>query len=231
MKKNWFLNVAGGALLLTVVAVSRPSSAETAACKPACKPACEGVDQASLDGVQLEHAGLFAPDNALTGSGAAACVATCTTSKTTGCAAACATGDVTNCPPIWLLLPRDPMDIFANRIQPLDSKMAVDPARPGNVLVLNGKSFDFDKFRRQMTGPLELVDGSPDAPDSKSVPFTAWLVRNGQPLKTGLSNPDQSILLLNIYEMLKLAKPGDHLQIRPARDSAKGFNFCVSGGC
>lgn len=109
--------------------------------------------------------------------------------------------------------------------------MAPDPAQPQNLLVLNGKSFDFSKFRRTMQGPLELVDGLPDAPDSKSVPFTAWLVRGGQPLKNGFSNPDQSVLLLNVSELLKLAKPGDHLQILPARDAVKGFNFCLSGGC
>lgn len=88
-----------------------------------------------------------------------------------------------------------------------------------NPLVLNGKSLDYADFGLQSKGALSLVEGCPETPEAKKVPFRIFLRRNGVPVSSEYSDTNREVFEIEISNMLSQAKPGDYLVIVPARKS------------
>ncbi len=88
-----------------------------------------------------------------------------------------------------------------------------------NPLLLNGKSLDYADFTGRTKGILTLVEGDPESPEAKKVPFRIYLRRDGVIITEGRSDSSREVMEIEISEVLAHAKHGDHLLIVPVRKS------------
>lgn len=88
-----------------------------------------------------------------------------------------------------------------------------------NPLVLDGKPLEYADFSLRSKGALAVVKGNPESPDATAIPFQVYLRRNGTIVCLGKSDPKREVTAVEISEVLKHAKNGDHLIIAPARKS------------
>lgn len=102
-----------------------------------------------------------------------------------------------------------------------------------NPLLLNGKPLEYADFSPFSKGILTVVKGNPASPAAAAIPFRVYLRRNGEVVCRGLSDPKREVMSVEISEVMKQAKDGDHLIIVPASKSdwkAKRI-LLVFGGC
>ena len=87
-----------------------------------------------------------------------------------------------------------------------------------NPLMLNGKPLSYGDFNNHSNGELTVRKGSAITGQTTQVPFYAYLRRNGNKvLIPGKERSDPKQLKIDISEMLRHAKPGDHLVIEAVR--------------
>jgi hypothetical protein len=85
-----------------------------------------------------------------------------------------------------------------------------------NPLTLNGKPLDFFEFNLGSKGELTVIKGAAATGKTIQVPFYAYLRRDGNRVFIpGYEKPDISQVKLDISEILRHAKRGDHLVIEP----------------
>jgi hypothetical protein len=115
--------------------------------------------------------------------------------------------------------PEDYKSTLANRqdneLQP--DKEGMDADFYYNPLLLNGKPLDYAKFSAGSKGTLTLVEGNPESPDARAIPFHIYLRRNGTILTMGASNPAAKVMSIDVQNVLNQAKVDDHLIIEPVR--------------
>lgn len=102
-----------------------------------------------------------------------------------------------------------------------------------NPLALNGKPLDYTQFGGFSKGLLCVVKGKPEIMDPETIPFHIYLRRDGMIINEGKSSSTREVFRIEISEVLKLAKPGDHLIIEPVRKAdrqAKRIIKVIGGG-
>ena len=118
-----------------------------------------------------------------------------------------------------------------NEVEPIEEGKDADFRN--NPLLLNGKPLEYADFSQFSKGTLTVVKGNPASIDAVKIPFHVFLRRNGKAVCLGHSDPKREVTAIEISEVLKHAKDGDHLLIVPARKSdwkAKRI-LLVFGGC
>ncbi len=103
----------------------------------------------------------------------------------------------------------------------------------GNPLLLNGSPLDYADFSINSRGILTLVEGNPESPDAKKVPFRIYLRREGVVILQGKSDTRREVTEIELAEVLAEAKPNDHLIIVPVRKSDRKAKriLLVFDGC
>lgn len=104
----------------------------------------------------------------------------------------------------------------------------------GNPLLLNGKPLEYADFSIFSKGILTVVEGDPESPVAKKIPFKIYLRRDGTIITQGKSDINREITEIEISKVLSLARNGDHLIIAPARKSdwkAKRIIKVIMDGC
>jgi hypothetical protein len=85
-----------------------------------------------------------------------------------------------------------------------------------NPLMLNGKPLDYFEFNLGTKGELTVIKGAAVTGKTIQVAFYAYLRREGNRVFIpGYEKSDISQTKLDILEILRYAKPGDHLVIEP----------------
>jgi len=85
-----------------------------------------------------------------------------------------------------------------------------------NPLLLNGKPLDYGAFNVESKGELTVIKGAAITGKTTQVPFYVYLRRNGDKvLIFGKTRSDQKQIKIDLSEILRYAKPGDHLVIEP----------------
>ncbi len=104
-----------------------------------------------------------------------------------------------------------------------------------NPLMLNGKLLDYSEFNMRSQGELTVNKAGDTIGQTMQIPFYVYLRRNGiRILIPGKEKPDPKQAKINVWEILKLAAPGDHLVIEAVRKedgSVKRILKLLSGGC
>jgi hypothetical protein len=84
-------------------------------------------------------------------------------------------------------------------------------------LQLDKLPLDYGSFSIKSKGILTLVEGNPESPDAKSIPFHIYVRRNGTVIIKGGSNPNLEVSSVDIETVMAQAKPEDQLVIEPVR--------------
>jgi hypothetical protein len=87
-----------------------------------------------------------------------------------------------------------------------------------NPLLLNGEPVDYSKFNQSSTGELTVIKGAVKTGETIHVPFFVYLRRNGiKFFIPGKEKFDLKQTKIDLAEILKYARPGDHLVIEAVR--------------
>lgn len=85
-----------------------------------------------------------------------------------------------------------------------------------NPYLLNGKAFNFEQLSSLNTGKLSIVQMHQESAQKTQIPFYAYIRRNGKIINADSYTNNHAVLVVEISEILKSARPGDELVIDPA---------------
>lgn len=105
-----------------------------------------------------------------------------------------------------------------------------------NPLMLSGKPLDYGKFNLESKGQLTVCKGAKTpAGQTKPIPFYVYLRRNGNKiLIPAKEKSDPKQVKIDLSEIFKYAKPGDHLVIEAVNKEdgrVKRILKLLGGGC
>lgn len=89
----------------------------------------------------------------------------------------------------------------------------------GNRVTLNGHPLNYDTFAINSRGVLAVVEGNPELPKRRPVPFRVLLRRAGVIVgQWPCGNADESYAV-QLHDFMPLARLGDELVVEPVRET------------
>ena len=95
------------------------------------------------------------------------------------------------------------------------SRAQYKPDVYANLLTVNGHSFDQTDLWRTSKGVLALVEGDPQVPNHKPVPFRLSLRRAGKVVKHWPAGETEGVYSVQLEDLWLDARPGDELIVEP----------------
>jgi hypothetical protein len=104
-----------------------------------------------------------------------------------------------------------------------------------NPLMLDGKPLDYNVFNNKLTGELTVIKGAAITGKTLQVSFYCYLRRDGKRVSVpGNEKFNTGYIKVDISEILKYAKDGDHLVIEAVNQvdgPVKRILKVLAGGC